>query len=70
MTHTVGQGAAAFDWRRKIAHSKSVDQSEDRLCTQSLFIEPVRWMAKSINQLDGKVRLFNMFALSAGFQLT
>ena len=55
MTHRVGQGEAAFDWRSKVHGSKSVEQSEDILCTQSLFIEPVRWMAESINQLDGKV---------------
>lgn len=55
MTHTVGQGEAAFDWRSKVHSSKSVEQSEDRLCAQSLFIEPVQWMAESINQLDGKI---------------
>ena len=55
MTHTIGQGEAAFDWRSKVPGSKSVEQCEDRQCAQSLFIEPVRWMAESINQLDGKV---------------
>ena len=55
MTHTVGQGEAAFDWRSKIPGSKTVKQSDDYLCTQSLFIEPVKWMAGSINQLNGKV---------------
>ena len=55
LTHTVGQGEAAFDWRSKIHGSKTALQSEDTVCRQSLFIEPVRWMADSINQLDGKV---------------
>lgn len=54
-----GEGEAAFDWRSRIPASKRADQNpeenSDTVCSRSLFIEPVQWMAEFINQLEGKV---------------
>lgn len=60
MQHTAGQGEAAFDWRSKIPANKrpiceSATQNSDTVCDKSLFIEPVQWMAGTINQLEGKL---------------
>ncbi|XP_062598658.1 dual specificity protein phosphatase 12-like [Saccostrea cucullata] len=57
MKHTVGDGEVAFDWRGKVS-SEKVEKSPDeaeRVCDLSYFIEPVRWMAGSIQDLEGKL---------------
>ncbi|XP_060567203.1 probable dual specificity protein phosphatase DDB_G0281963 [Ruditapes philippinarum] len=60
LPHTEGQGEAAFDWRSKIPANKrpacdTDEKQEDTVCSRSLFIEPVQWMAGFVNQLEGKV---------------
>jgi len=53
ISHTVGEGEAAFDWRGKTSTSPNI-RSED-VCDRSLFIEPVKWMADTIQVQEGKV---------------
>ncbi|XP_052235802.1 dual specificity protein phosphatase 12-like isoform X2 [Dreissena polymorpha] len=59
MRHKMGEGEAAFDWRSKLpANQKEgfVSQTIDSTdCDKSLFIEPVRWMADSIRDMEGKL---------------
>ncbi|XP_033732620.1 dual specificity protein phosphatase 12-like [Pecten maximus] len=58
ITHYVGEGEAAFDWRSRIPASRkeAVESGESTTtCRQSLFIEPVRWMADSISEPLGKL---------------
>ncbi|XP_052785497.1 dual specificity protein phosphatase 12-like isoform X2 [Mya arenaria] len=58
--HSKGEGEAAFDWRSKMpANLRPADcvnqSSGSEVCEKSLFIEPVRWMAESIKQMEGKL---------------
>ncbi|XP_048738344.1 dual specificity protein phosphatase 12-like isoform X1 [Ostrea edulis] len=57
LKHTVGDGEVAFDWRGKVSSAKveRADDQEEKLCDLSYFIEPVRWMAKSVQELEGKL---------------
>ncbi|KAK3087651.1 hypothetical protein FSP39_008761 [Pinctada imbricata] len=57
MGHTVGVGEIAFDWRKKATdeNKSSSDTEMEELCDRSLFIEPVRWMADSIQIPQGKL---------------
>ncbi len=66
LSHKVGRGAAAFDWRAKLPSTSegsnvgeagdSAESSGDpELCRQSLFIEPVQWMGEEILVIEGKV---------------
>ncbi|XP_069121339.1 dual specificity protein phosphatase 12-like [Argopecten irradians] len=58
ISHNVGEGEAAFDWRSRIpANQREAMEGVENTtpCKQSLFIEPVRWMAESISEPLGKL---------------
>ena len=60
--HNVGEGEAAFDWRGKQSHETMV--TSENICNQSLFIEPVKWMADSISEPSGKVNIIGSQRIS------
>ena len=59
MRHKIGAGEVAFDWRGKSTNqdedSGHMEDEEKQDCDRSLFIEPVKWMADSIQVPEGKV---------------
>lgn len=52
IAHDEGDGEAAFDWRSDLPHSS---ERESKPCQQSLFVEPVQWMAPAIMVPEGKL---------------
>ena len=55
MKHSVGEGEIAFGWRGKVS-SEIIEKSGDQeVCDLSYFIEPVKWMAGTIQDLEGKL---------------
>ena len=69
MTHKVGQGETAFDWRCKIpeyqrpADCDTTDTTQVD-CVKSFFLQPVQWMAESIKQMEGKVWIYDYVNLT------
>lgn len=55
MKHCVGEGEVAFSWRGKVSTEKTEKPNDSAVCDLSYFIEPVRWMAGSIQDLEGKL---------------
>lgn len=58
ITHNVGDGEAAFDWRSKLSSNQKSETGvgdTSTTCNQSIFIEPVQWMSEAILEPVGKL---------------
>jgi len=57
LSHKVGRGEVAFDWRSSLPSNGMSDQDDgsESVCEQSLFIEPVKWMGEDVLALEGKI---------------
>lgn len=53
LSHLVGEGKEAFSWKSKLSNLSKMKSEE--ICTVSLFIEPVQWMADIVTKQDGKL---------------
>lgn len=53
LSHTSGEGKEAFSWKAKSSNTSKT--KSDVVCTQSLFIEPVQWMADIVFKQEGKL---------------
>ncbi|XP_071111624.1 dual specificity protein phosphatase 12-like [Haliotis cracherodii] len=58
LSHAIGEGESAFDWRGKQSANQRTDEDKaksEMICKKSLFIEPVKWMAGTVENIEGKL---------------
>ncbi|GAB1599121.1 dual specificity protein phosphatase 12-like [Argonauta hians] len=56
LSHTTGDWERSFDWNYKLSTLRTSDSEKNKtICSESLFIEPVQWMADVVSNQSGKL---------------
>ncbi|XP_029651563.2 dual specificity protein phosphatase 12 [Octopus sinensis] len=56
LSHTTGDWERSFDWNSKLSNLRKSDSEKNKVtCKESLFVEPVQWMADVVTNQSGKL---------------